>query len=103
MHKIGLQRLLLVCTSSTYAVILERWKHKIEPDHTSLEVALGVAMFLLFTRAGAHMMQQNGVEPTWQQYERILWSNVVLSSVPIFVWQYAWRMRRRWQEVQAAT
>jgi hypothetical protein len=92
--------ILLVCTSAVYALILERWKHKIEPDHTSMEVAAGVAIFLLFTRARARKRQQNGETLTWQQYQTMLWRKVIISSIPIFFWQYAIRMRKRWQEVQ---
>jgi hypothetical protein len=30
----------------------------------------------------------------------MLWRKVIISSIPIFFWQYAIRMRKRWQEVQ---
>lgn len=79
----------LVASTCVYAHWLAENKD-LEPDHTWLEVSVGVAMCL--SAAGAH----GRLAPAdWRAYERAVWRAFLLGGAPIIVGEVAQWLRRR--------
>lgn len=72
----------LALLTTLYAVLLDRHKEKWEPDWTWGEVAVGVALCLAAAAIAARQC-----DPSWRDYELLVWASFVVGGTPIIIWQ----------------
>lgn len=86
----------LGAATTLYAVALDglqqRWRVKIEPDWTWLEVALGTALTL---GASALRTRSRPTRPRWEDAEADVWRSFFLSGSIIITWQLMRMVDRR--------
>ena len=97
MDIVTISYLLLLCVTTLYAVLLERYKHLWEPDLTWLEVAIGTALCLVIPWLLARTAPGN-----WQLYEARTWQAFIVGGAPIVIWQLFRMTRSRLQTMQEA-
>ena len=87
----------LFCSTSGYAVLLERLKRrypKIEPDWTWAEVVGGTSIVL----AAPALLEWYGLITTARQSREAHWLAFLIGGLPVIIWQ-VWRMSHRHQEI----
>ncbi|WP_110513217.1 hypothetical protein [Herpetosiphon llansteffanensis] len=86
----------LAMATMLYAVMLEHYKHYLEPDWTWIEVVVGT--LLCVTAAGiAIRLTPNA---SWPQYEQQIIASFGIGGGVIITWQ-VWRMIKRRQQTRA--
>lgn len=77
--------ILLATIYSCALFVLER-RYAINPDYTGLEVVIGFLIALLPTAFVARN-EARFRALSWQDYESLVWYNVVGSGIPVAIWQ----------------
>lgn len=86
--------LILIVTTTIYALILEWFKHLWEPELTALEVIIGVAICLAAPYADRLL---NGPY-TAEVYEQRVWWAFIVGCIPIVAW-WIGRNVRAWRRI----
>ena len=86
----------LLTTTTVYAVLLAVLRHLWEPDLTWLEVVIGTALCL----AAPYADQRLNGPLTSELYEQRVWAAFLIGGAPVVIWQLAqsvnaWRRIRR--------
>lgn len=81
----------LAFATTAYAVVLERYKWRIEPDWAWAEVVIGALMCL----SAAELRMRYERNPTAEGYRRAVWAGFAVGGTPIILWQF-WQMSQRY-------